>query len=53
MDKAFWQSKTFWTSVAGVAYGIGGYFSGNLDLQAAVVAVQVALSAMFVRVAIK
>lgn len=53
MDKSVWTSKTFWVSIAGLAYGVGGYFAGYLDIQQATTAVQIALSAFFIRLAIK
>lgn len=48
MDE-WWKSKTVWVSVAGCAYAIGGYFAGYIDAAQAVTALQVALSALFIR----
>lgn len=43
------KSKTFWTGVAGAVAGIGGYFSGEIDLSAAIIAVLVSLLGIFQR----
>ena len=45
------KSKTFWTGVAGAVAGIGGYFSGEMNLSAAVVTVLVSLLGIFQRTA--
>ena len=47
------KSKTFWVSVLGIIYGLAGYFSGKLSVQDAVVPIQVALSAIFLRLGIQ
>lgn len=53
MNKNWYKSKTVLTSVAGIAYALGGYFTGNLDAAQMITALQVALSAWFIRISIK
>jgi hypothetical protein len=53
MDKQWYLSKAVWISIAGVAYGVGGYFAGYLDIQQAALAIQVALGTWFLRLGIK
>jgi hypothetical protein len=47
------KSKTFWTGVAGLLYGVAGYVSGYLDGQQAMQIVQTSLIAIFLRHAIE
>ena len=43
------KSKTFWTGVAGAVAGVGGYFTGELELSTAIVTVLVSLLGIFQR----
>jgi len=52
MNKAWYLSKAVWISVAGVAYAIGGYAAGYLDVTQAATALQVALGTWFLRLGI-
>lgn len=52
-SKPWYMSKAIWISVAGIAYGVGGYFAGYLDVQQAALAIQVALGTWFLRLGIK
>ncbi len=51
--KKWFASKTVMTGIAGLAYAIGGYYTGQLDITQAALAVQIALSAIFLRVGSK
>lgn len=52
-DKFVWyKSKTIWTSIAGIIYAVGGWYTGSLTGTEAFSALQVALSAWFIRLGI-
>jgi hypothetical protein len=47
------KSKTTWTAVSGIIAGIAGYFTGELEIGAAVNIVITSLLALFLRHGIK
>tara|TARA_R110000751_G_scaffold63277_1_gene130690 strand:+ start:863 stop:1030 length:168 start_codon:yes stop_codon:yes gene_type:complete len=47
------KSKTTWTAIAGAIAGIAGYFTGELEMGAAVNVVITSLLALFLRHGIK
>ena len=52
-SKKWYESKTIWTSIAGVIYAVSGYYTGNLGGTEAITALQIALGAWFIRLGIK
>ena len=47
------KSKTTWTAVTGVVGGIAGYFTGELELGAAINVIITSLLALFLRHGVK
>ena len=47
------KSKTVWTAIAGALAGVAGYFTGELELGAAINVVITSLLAIFLRHGIK
>lgn len=43
------KSKTFWTGIVAAATAVGSYFTGEVELLPAILAVLVALQMIFVR----
>ena len=49
MGKSWYKSKTIWVGFAGVVYAIAGYVSGNLGVNEAIIAGEVGLAAIGLR----
>lgn len=47
------KSKTFWTGVASIVSGVGGWASGAVESQAAMQLIIGGLSAIFIRDAVR
>lgn len=48
-NKPLYKSKSFWTGLAGIVASVGGYLTGEMDLQVALPAAITALSVIFLR----
>lgn len=51
--KVWYRSKTIWASIAGIVAALGGYLTGEMDLQVALPAAITALSIIFMRIGLQ